>query len=152
MSDPPLSTMAASEAAAPSRANIQARTAPQNADAQQASKNFVTREYDLTIRAFFPTPTAPTKFNPISTMTALLRTMLKDEPSLVLRTPSNDKQLVLASAALPTAESEFKKYFKVSTPRSEIKHLSHICIGWHVLSDRSLGQIKFQSTNSNLLT
>ncbi len=152
MSDPPLSTMAASEAAAPPHANIQACTAPQNADAQQASKNFVTREYNLTICAFFPMPTAPTKFHPISTMTALLCTMLKDEPSLMLRTPSNDKQLVLASAMLPTGESEFKKFFKVSNPRSENKNQSHICIGWHMLSNRSLGQIKFKSTNSNLLT
>jgi len=144
--------MAPPEAAAPSRANQQARTAPPTATAQQVTKSLVTREFDLTIRAFFPTPTAPTKFNPIHTMGMLLRTMLKDEPSLVLRTPSNDKQLVLASASIPTGESEFKKYFKVSTPRSENKNLSHICIGWHVLSNRSLGQIKFQSTNSNLLT
>jgi len=152
MSDPPLSTMVASEAATPSRANIQVHNAPPTVAAQQASKYLVTQAHDLMICAFFPTPTAPTKFNPISMMTTLLRTMLKDEPSLMLRTPSNDKQLILVSAVLPTGESEFKKYFKVSTPRSKTKHLSHICIGWHVLSDRSLGQIKFQSTNSNLLT
>jgi len=144
--------MAPSEAAAPSCANQQARTAPPTVMAQQVSKSLVTQEFDLMIQAFFLTPMAPTKFNPIHTMSMLLQTMLKNEPSLVLRTPSNDKQLILASASILTGESEFKKYFKVSTPRSKNKHLLHICIGWHVLSDQSLGQIKFQSTNSNLLT
>jgi len=52
-------------------------------------------------------------------MTALIRTMIKDEPSLVLRTPNNDQQLVLMSASLPTQEAEFKKFFKVSNPHSE---------------------------------
>ncbi len=78
--------------------------------------------------------------------------MLKDKPSLVLCTPSNNKQLVLALASILTGESKFRKYFKVLTPRSKNKNLSHICIGWHVLSNQSLGQIQFQSTNSNLLT
>jgi len=51
---------------------------------------------------------APTTFNPNSAMNQLLQTMLKDEPSLVLQTPSNDKQFVLALAHLPTGETELK--------------------------------------------
>jgi len=122
----PLSTMVPSEAAAPSHANIQVRTAPPTVAAQQASKNLVTQEYDLTIHAFFPMPMVPTRFNPISMMNALLRTMLQDEPSLMLHTPSNDKQLILASAVLLTGESEFKKYFKVSTPEQKQEPVAHL--------------------------
>jgi len=77
--------------------------------------------------------------------------MLKDEPSLVLRTPSNDKQIVLAPASLPSNKSEFKKYFNVSVSRKEHKNQSHICIGFNALSNRSLGNIKFHSSDSNLL-
>jgi len=77
--------------------------------------------------------------------------MLKDESSLVLRTPSNDRQLELASDHLPTGENEFKKFFKVSTTRIENKNQTHVCIGCHVLSNRSLGNIKFRSKDNNLL-
>jgi len=152
MTDPPLSTMVSSAAATPSRANSNASTSTTAAHDQPATKNLVTREFDLMIRAFFPPPSASTKFHPIHAMHQFFRTMLKDESSLVLRTPSNDQQLVLASAALPTSETEFKKYFKVSTAHSERQRSSHVCIGFHVMSDRSLGNIKFKSKESHLLT
>jgi len=151
MTDPPLSTMASTAAADLSRAPSQARTSTADPPAQQVTKNLVTREFDLTIRAFFPPPPANTKFNPIHSMNRLFRTMLKDEPSLVLRTPLNDKQLVLVSDSLPTGETEFKKYFKVSTARSERQKSSYVCVGCHVLSNRSLGNIKFRSNDNHLL-
>jgi len=119
MADPPLSTMAASEAATPSRVNQTALNASTTNTTRSAEKNFVTRDFDLAIRAFFPLPMAPTKFNPTSAMTHLLRTMLKDEPSLVLRTPTNDQQIELATTPLPTGEKAFKQFFHVSNPRAE---------------------------------
>jgi len=152
MTDPPLSTMASPEAAAPSRVDQQAQNAPHNAPTPSSQKKFAERDLDLTLRAFFPIPMAPMKFNPIHAMNSLLRTMIKDEPSLVLRNPNNDQQLVLASESLPTREADFKQYFKVSNPRSEKTNPMHICIGCHVLSNRSLSKIKFQSNDSNLLT
>jgi len=103
------------------------------------------------LRAFFPTPMVPTKCNPIHAMNSLLRMMIKDKPSLVLRTPSNDQKIVIMSALLPTREADFKKYFKVSNPRSEKTNPLHICIGCHVLSNCSLGKIKHQSNDGNLL-
>jgi len=109
------------------------------------------QDYDLVFRAFFPSPTAPAKFNPITAMASLFRAILKDEPSLVLRTPTNDDQIVLVSASMPTREAEFKKYFKVSTTRIECKNQSQVCIGCHVLSNRSLGNIKFRSQDAHLL-
>jgi len=92
------------------------------------------------------------KFNPIAAMNHLLRIMLKDEPSLVIRTSNNDKQIILAADSLPTGEKEFKKFFNVSTTvRIEQQHKSHVCIGCNVLSNRRIGNIKFNSNNGHLL-
>jgi len=138
-------------AATPPSATQTARTTPSNPPATAVTKNFVTRDFDLVFRAFFPSPQAPAKFNPITAMSTLFRTMLKDESSLVLRTPNNDNQIVLASASVPKGETEFKKYFKVSTIRIERQNQTQVCIGCHVLSNRSLGNIKFSSPDGNLL-
>ncbi len=78
--------------------------------------------------------------------------MIKDEPSLVLRTANNDKQIELTSVvAIPTGENEFKKFFRVSTTRNDKQNQTHVCIGCHVLSNRTLGNIKFRSNDGNLL-
>jgi len=151
MTDPPHSTMAASEATTPSHVNQTVPNAPTNTTTRSATKNLVTQDFDLTIRAFFPAPTAPTKFNPIHVMNMLFCMMLKDKPSLVLCTPSNDKQLILALGSILTGESKFKKYFKVSTTHSEKQNSLHICTSCHVVSNCSLGNIKFNSTDSHLL-
>ncbi len=151
MTDPPLSTMAPPKAAAPSRAQQHASTTPQSTLNNLVIKSSVTREYEITLRAFFPTPSEPTKFNPIPTMTQLLRTMLKDESSLVLCTPDNDKQIILATMQLPTSKSEFQKFFNVSTTRILNKNQSNVCIGCTLLSNRSLSKIKFNSPNNHLL-
>jgi len=77
--------------------------------------------------------------------------MLKDESSLVLRTPTNDKQVILATTPLPSGKSEFQKFFSVSTSRIVTRNQSNVCIGCHLLSKRSLGQIKFQSNDNHFL-
>jgi len=92
------------------------------------------------------------KFNPITAIHQLLRIMIKDEPSLVLRTATNDQQLIIASEPLPTGEKAFKQFFTVSTPRAERQKTQHVCIGFHLLSARTLGNIKFHSPESQLLT
>jgi len=143
--------MAPPEAAAPSLATSQACNTPLHASEPPATKSLVKRDFDLALRAFFPAPTAATKFNPITAMKQLLKTMLKDKSSLVIRTSKNDKQIILASASIPTGKTEFKKFFKVSTVRNEQQKKSHMCIGCHVLSNRNLGNIKFRSTDSHLL-
>jgi len=94
---------------------------------------------------------APTKFSTTSAMQQLLQTMLKDKLSLVLCTPSNDQQIVLASTSLPTGKKAFKQFFKVSTPRAKRQNQMHMCIGCHVLSNRTLGCIKFHSPKNHLL-
>jgi len=99
----------------------------------------------------FSYPLAPAKFNLITAMTTLFHMMLKDKPSLVLRTPSNNKQIILMSASVPKGETEFKKYFKVSTTCIEHKNQTQVCIGCHVLCNWSLSNIKFCSPEGNLL-
>jgi len=138
----PPSTMAPSEAADSTGATQQARMASSDPPVPSANKNFVTREYDLVFRAFFPTPPPPAKFHPIPVMTQLFRTVLKDEPSLVLHTPTNDKQIILSSGSMPTGEAEFKKFLKVTTIRLERQNKMQVCIGCHILSNRSLSNIK----------
>jgi len=85
-------------------------------------------------------------------MTNLFRMLLKDEPSLVLRTPTNDSQIILQMAMMPKGEAEFKKYFKVTTTCIERQNQTQVCIGCHVMCNRSLGQIKFRSPEGHLLT
>ena len=137
--------------AGPPRDTQQARNASSTPTTPTTTKSLATRDFDLTLRAFFPTPMAPTKFNPIGAMNQLLRTMIKDKPSLVLRTPNNAEQIEIISARLPMGKTEFKKFFKVSTTRVDKQQQTHVCIGCHVLSNRSLGNIKFQSKENHLL-
>jgi len=77
--------------------------------------------------------------------------MLKDKSSLVIHTPENDKQVILATTPLPTGKSEFQKFFTVSTSQIIMKNQSNVCIGCQVLSNCSLGQIKFQSKDNHFL-
>jgi len=100
---------------------------------------------------YFHTPSDSTKFNLITAMNQLLQMMLKDESSLVLCTSENDQQVILATTSLPTGKSKFQKYFMVSTSQIVTKRQSNVCIGCHILSDRSLGQIKFQSKDNHFL-
>jgi len=78
-------------AANPPFINQQMHTTASTPPAPLATKNLVTQDFDLTLHAYFPMPMAPIKFNPISAMNQLLQTMLKDKPSLVLQTASNDQ-------------------------------------------------------------
>jgi len=151
MTDPPPSTMAPSEAAAPPTTTQPTHTTPSTATGHPVSKSLVKLDCDLMIRAFFPTPTAPNKINPITAMRQLLRAMIKDETSLILCNHTNDKQIKLASESIPSGETEFKNFFKVSTTRIDQQKKTHVCIGCHVFSNRTLSAIKFQSPGHHLL-
>ncbi len=98
-----------------------------------------------------PTPSKPTKFNPISMMTQLLLMILKDKLSLVLCTPKNDQQIILATTPIPTNKTKFQKFFNVSTTHIITKNQSNICVSCHLLSNQSLSSIKFKSMNNHLL-
>jgi len=92
------------------------------------------------------------KFNLISAMQQLVRTMIKDKPLLlVICTKNNDNQIILASELLPSGEKAFKQFFNVSKPHTERQNQAHVCIRCHVLSNCMLGNIKFYSTDNHLL-
>jgi len=99
----------------------------------------------------FPNPTALENFNPITAMNQLFQIMLKDESSLVLRTPNNNSQIVLATQSLLTGEAAFKKYCKVSVTRNKQHCQTHVCIGCHLLTNHSISNIKFHSAENHLL-
>jgi len=110
------------------------------------------REYDITLCIFFPTPSEPTKFNPITMMTQLLQTMLKDKLSLVLCSSGNNQQIILATMPLPTSKPEFHNssmYWQLALlPR--ISQM-YACIGCKLLSNCTLSSIKFKSSINHLL-
>jgi len=143
--------MASSEAAAPSCDSPQAKTTQQTLKEPPATKSLETRAFAFTICTYFPTPVEPTRFNPVTAMNQLFRTMLKDEPSLVLCNLANDQQVVLASTPLPTGKTEFHKYYNVSTTRIDTQNKTNVCIGCNLLSNRTLGSIKHRSTSNHLL-
>jgi len=151
MTDPPSSTMAPSEAANSTGTTQQVHTTSSDPPVTSANKNFVMREFDLVFCMFFLTPPQPAKFHPIPAMTQLFCTILKDEPSLVLQTPTNNKQIILMLTLLPTGESEFKTFFKVTTICLEWQNKTQVCIGCHILSNCSLSNSKHDSPNGNLL-
>jgi len=84
-------------------------------------------------------------------MNQLFCAILKDEPSLVLQTQNNEKQIILVSELLPTQEADFKKFFKVTTIHLEHQNKMQVCIGCHVLSNHSLSNIKFCSPDGNFV-
>jgi len=87
------------------------------------------------IHMYFLALPATMKFNLITAMNQLSRIMIKDELSLVICNASNDNQIILESASLPTGETKFKKFFKVLTFRNDQQHQMHICIGCNVISN-----------------
>jgi len=143
--------MVSSVAADLTRTRTTACTASNSPPDTQGTKNCTMRNFNLVFRAYFLTPTAPAKFNPVVAMKNLFQVMLKDEPSLILHNSANNKQIKLTSAMIPNGKTEFKKFFKVSTTHIKKQQQTHVCIGCHVLSNRTLGQIKFRSHNGNLL-
>jgi len=42
------------------------------------------------LQAYFPAPTAPTKFHPITTMKQLFQALTKDETALVIKNECNN--------------------------------------------------------------
>jgi len=95
------STMAASEAASAPFKEV-CKDKPQN------KKNVVERTYNDMICITFPSPCAKTKFNP-------LKEMVKYDSSITVISPTEAKQIVLATDAILTNEEEFKKFFMVLT-------------------------------------
>jgi len=106
--------MVPSKAAAPSCNNTQANMTPKHPKEHPVAKSLAAHAFAFMIRNYFPTLAKPTQFSPVTTMNQLFHIMLKDKLSLVLCNLTNDKQVILESALLPTGKNEFQKFCTVS--------------------------------------
>ncbi len=152
MTDSGDTTMASAEAAEPPFKAVRNPSKTKRLKAAPAQKIAVERTHSFTIRAYFPTPDANVKFNPISNMRALLAALVKTEPSIVLVNPSNQTQIILSTDPIPSQEDAFKQFFTISTEIRSKKNQQHVIIGCHLLSERTMKEIKFDKTRPHFMT
>jgi len=135
MTDSGDTTMASAEAAEPPFKAVRNPSKSKRLKAAPAQTSAVERTHSFTIRAYFPTPDATMKFNPITNMRAFLTELVKTEPSIVIVNPSNQTQLVLATNTIPIKEDAFKQFFTISNEIRAKKNQQHVIIGCHMLSE-----------------
>jgi len=111
----------------------------------------VERTHSFTIRAYFPPPRTNQKFLPIPSMRSLFIELLKAEPSITVVNPTNKQQIILSHDQIPTTEAEFKKFFTVSMDTRANTKQQHIIVGCHLLSERTIREIKFDKTKKSFL-
>jgi len=144
-------TMASSEDADSSFKPVPCKNKSKRLKAAPAQKIAVERTHSFTIRAYFPSPPAKTKFNPIATMRAFLVELVKHEPSITIVKQNTKEQLVLATDQLPSNETEFKNYFSISTDNRAATNQQRIIIGCSMLSERTIQQIKYDGTTPQFM-
>ncbi len=142
------STMAASEAAGAPFKEVECKNKSKRLKPTTEQKIAVNRTYNYTIRITFPAPRAKAKFNPLTNTRLFFQEMLKHDSSITVTSHTDSKQIALATNAIPTNEDEFNKFFTVSTDTRGIDNKSHVIIGCHLASDRTLKEIKFDSTST----
>jgi len=152
MTDSGDTTMASAEAADPPFIAVRNPSKTKRLKAAPAQKIAVERTHAFTIHVYFPTPDANVKFNPITNMRAFLVELVKTEPSIVIVNPSDQTQLVLSTDSIPNKEETFKKFFTISTDLRSKKNQQHVIIGCHMLSERTMKEIKFDKTRPQLMT
>ena len=136
-------TMASSEDADSSFKPVARKNKSKRLKAAPEEKIAVERTHSFTIRAYFPSPPAKTKFNPIASMRAFLVELLKHEPSITIVNTNTKEQLVLATDSLPSNEKEFKNYFSISTDTRAATNQQRIVIGCAMMSERTIQEIKY---------
>ncbi len=145
------STMASSEAADTSFKTVVRPSKSKRLKVTPVQKTAEERTHSFTIRAYFPLPPAKQKFLPIPSMRSLFTALIKVEPSIIVVSPNNDKQLELNNEKFPTTEAEFKKFFTVSMDTRANTKQQHIIVGCAVRSERILRDIKFDKTKTSFL-
>jgi len=142
------STMAASEAAGTAFKRAERKNKSKRLKTAPVERIPVQRTHKYTIRVYFPMPRANTKFNPASSMRLFYKEMLKYDSSITVFNPIDDQQLQLAQDAIPASEAEFKKFFTVTNDTRPTGMKPHIIIGCYMMSERTVHEIKFESTSS----
>jgi len=139
------STMASSEAADTSFKKVVNPSKSKRLKVMPVQKTAVERTHSFTIRVYFPPPPAKQKFLPIPSMRSFFIELLKAEPSIAVVNPTNKQQLVLAHDKIPTTEADFKQFFTVSMDTRANTKQNHIIVGCHILSKRTIHEIKLDS-------
>jgi len=93
-------------------------------------------------------PHAHLKFNPIASMRSLFKEMMKYDSTITVTNMSDENQIQLAHDVVPTSEEEFKKYFTVTNDTHPVGTPPHVIVGCHMMSDRSMHEIKFDTTTT----
>jgi len=151
MTDNGDTTMASAETADPPFKTVTNPSKSKRLKVTPAQKIAVERTHSFAIRAYFPQPGANTKFNPVTNMRALMIELIKCEPSIAVADPINKNTIVLSSDPFPTNESEFKKFFAISTDTRATANKQHIIIGCQLLSERTMKEIKFDKSKPQFL-
>jgi len=144
--------MAASEAADLPFKTVPSRNKSKRLKATISEAPVVKRTHSFTMRVYFPPPRANTKFNPTASMRTFLTELVKHEPSILVINPVDKTQLIVKQDPLPTNETDFKKYFTVSTDMRAATKQQHIIIGCNLMSERTIREIKFDKDKTAFMT
>jgi len=145
------STMAASEAADSSFKEVGRTKKSKRLKTMLVQKNPIQRTFKYTVRVYFPAPRAKTKFNPITNMRALFAEMIKYDSTITVENATDNSQIQLVTDALPNNEETFKKYFTVTNDMRKTGNKPYIIVGCHLTSERTIRDIKFDSTKTTKL-
>jgi len=140
------STMAASEAAGTAFKEVTRKNKSKRLKTAPVQKTPVQRTHNYTIRITFPTLRSKMKFNPLTSTCAVFQEMLKYDSTITVTIPNDSHQLVLSSDPIPMLEADFKKFFTVTTDTQVTGNKSFVIIGCTITSDRTLRDIKFDTT------
>jgi len=141
-------TMAAAEAAGSEFKHAERKTKSKRLKTATIARNPVQRTHNYTVRVYFPMPRANTKFNPAASMRLFFKEMIKYDSTITVFNPTDDQQIQLAYDAIPASEAEFKKFFTVSNDTRPTSTKPHIIIGCYMMSERTVREIKFESTTT----
>ncbi len=140
-------TMAAAEAADSSFKEVGRSKKSKRHKTTTEQKIAVKRTHVYTIRITFPAPRTKSAFNPITSTRILFKEMIKYDSTLTIVIPNDSKQISLSTDAIPATEAEFKKFFTVDAETTK-GNKSQVIVGCHITSDRTLKEIKFDSTRT----
>jgi len=140
------STMVASEASGTVFKEVKHKNKFKRLKTTPVQKILVQRTHTYAIQITFPTPRSKTKFNLLTSTRSFFQEMIKYDSTVTVTIPNDSHQIVLSSDPIPTLEADFKKFFTITTDTHVAGNKSYVIIGCTITSDRTLRDIKFDTT------
>jgi len=122
-------TMAASEATGITFKKVERKNKSKRLKTMPVAQNLAQRTHKYVIRIYFPMPRANTTFNVTASMRLFFKEMLNYDSTITITNPTDDKQIQLATDAVPMLEAEFKKLFTITHDTCPTGTKLHIIIG-----------------------